>query len=83
MSEGVWKETEIDILAYDEHHLILGECKYRSKAMGLHELDMLKLKGQFVPSKGRELYYLLASKGGFTKEISSLNDPHLILIDPV
>ena len=83
MSDGEWKETEIDITAYDNHYLLLGECKYRSKATGLQELDRLKLKGQFVASKGRDIFYLLASKTGFTKEILSLNDPHLILIDKI
>ncbi|MBR1709545.1 MAG: ATP-binding protein [Clostridia bacterium] len=83
MSDGEWKETEIDVIAYDNHHLILGECKYRSKATGLQELDRLKFKGQFVSSKGREIFYLLASKAGFTKEILSQNDPHLILINQI
>ncbi|MBR2765655.1 MAG: ATP-binding protein [Blautia sp.] len=78
--EGVGKETEIDMIAFDDQHLILGECKYRSKAMGMQELNLLMMKAQFVPAKGRELYYLLASKAGFTEDILSLKDPHVILI---
>ena len=79
-TEGHWTETEIDLVAYDDHHLLLGECKYREKAVGLQELNRLMFKAQFVASKSRELYYLLASKSGFTEELMSLHDPHVILI---
>ena len=81
-TEGQWTETEIDLVAYDDHHLLLGECKYREKAVGLQELNRLMFKAQFVASKSRELYYLLASKSGFTDELMSLHDPHVILIHP-
>lgn len=78
-----WQESEVDIIAYDDRHLIVGECKYRSKATGLQELDSLKLKAQFIPVKGRELFFLLASKSGFTEDIKLIKDPHLMLIDQV
>ena len=81
--DGSWQESEVDLVAYDDHHLLVGECKYRSKAAGIQELDGLKLKAQFVPSKGRELYYLLASKSGFTQDLRSLKDSHVILIDQI
>lgn len=81
--DGSWQESEVDLVAYDDHHLLVGECKYRSKAAGIQELDGLKLKAQFIPSKGRELYYLLASKSGFTQELHSLKDSHVILIDQI
>ena len=79
--DGIWQESEVDLVAYDDHHLLVGECKYRSKAMGIRELENLKLKAQFIPSKGRVLYYLLAGKSGFTEELRSLKDSHVILID--
>ena len=81
--DGIWQESEVDIVAYDDHSLLAGECKYRSKAMGLRELDELRLKAQFIPSKNRELFYLLASKSGFTEELRSIHDPHIILIDSI
>lgn len=81
--DETWQESEIDFIAYDRKNLLLGECKYRSKEVGLKELEDLKLKGQFVPSKDRELYYLLASKNGFTDELLSLSDPKVILIDGI
>ncbi len=80
---GEWQESEIDVIAYDDHHLIVGECKYRNKAAGIQELDNLKLKAQFIPSKGRELFCLLASKNGFTEDLKQIQDSHLILIDQI
>ena len=80
---GIWQESEVDVIAYDDHHLIVGECKYRSKVTGMQELDNLKLKAQFIPAKGRELFFLLASINGFTEEVKLLRDAHLILIDRV
>lgn len=81
--DNTWQDSEVDLVAYDDHHLLAGECKYRSKATGIQELDSLKLKAQFIPSKGRELYYLLASKSGFTEELRSMKDSHVILIDNI
>ena len=81
--DGTWSESEIDLVAYDDHSLLVGECKYRTKAMGLQELEALKLKANFIHSKGRELFFLLASKNGFTDEMKSIQDPHLILIDQI
>ena len=81
--EGQWKESEVDVIAFDDHHMIIGECKYRNKAVGLSELQSLRIKAQFIRSKGKEIYYLLASRSGFTEDIKSLQDPHLILIDQV
>jgi AAA+ ATPase superfamily predicted ATPase len=80
---GEWKESEVDVIAYDERRLVAGECKYRTKAAGVEELERLKLKAQFLPTKGRELFYLIASKSGFTEELQKFRDPHVILIDQV
>ena len=81
--KGAWKESEIDVVAYDDHHLVIGECKYRNKAIGLQELMSLQAKGSFVESNGREMYYLLASRNGFTDELRNLSDMHVILIDQI
>lgn len=80
---NAWQETEVDLVAYDDHHLLAGECKYRTKSVGLKELDDLKLKVQFIPAGKRELFYLLASRSGFNEELLSLQDPHVILIDQI
>ena len=81
--ENVWQESEVDLVAFDDHHLLIGECKCRSKAVGIKELDELKLKAAFIPSGRRDLFYLLASKSGFTEELLSLQDPRIILINQV
>ena len=81
--EGVWKESEIDVVAYDNRSIVLGECKYRNKAVGKGELDILKLKAQFVPIKGRKVYYLLASRSGFTDELKNGTDDSVLLIEKI
>lgn len=77
---GAWQESEVDLVAFNDDHLLIGECKYRTKLIGIKELDTLKQKAQFIPAKNREIYYLLASKSGFTEELESFRDPHIILI---
>ncbi len=79
----VWQESEVNVIAYDDHHLLVGECQYRSKAMGIQELTELRVKAEFILAKGRELCYLLASRSGFTEELLSLHDPKVILIDSI
>ncbi len=81
--DGQWKESEVDVVAYDDHHMIIGECKYRNKAIGLSELQLLQTKAQFVQSKGREIYYLLASRSGFTEDVLAIQDSHVIRISPI
>ena len=80
--EGTWTESEIDVLAFDDHTIVLGECKFRNKKIGLKELNLLLAKAQFVPVKGRKIYYLLASRSGFTEDLSALSDD-VILIEKV
>ena len=80
-SEGNWKESEVDIIAYDDKNIVIGECKYRNKAIGMNELELLRLKAQFIPVKGRKRFLLLASRSGFTKEVMGIKDPGVILIE--
>lgn len=78
--EGKWVESEIDLVAYDESRIVLGECKYRNKMIGLKEFDVLKSKTPFIQTKGRKVYYLLASKSGFTEALTQHDGQNLILI---
>ena len=80
---GVWSQTEIDVIAYDDKNIIVGECKHRNKVVGINELELLRLKASFLPIEGRNVYYLLASKKGFTKEIINQNNLFLIQDDSV
>lgn len=82
---GDWHESEIDLVAFDDHNVVLGECKYKNKQIGFGELDNLRLKAAFIPIKDRKIYFLLASKSGFTNEIINLRESldNLVLIDGV
>lgn len=73
-----WKESEVDLIAYNNNKIVVGECKYRNKAAGIKELDSLKKKAAFIPVKNREIYYLIASKSGFTDELAERKDVILI-----
>lgn len=76
---GEWKESEIDIVAYNDTDIVIGECKYKTKKIGIKELDSLKAKAQFVPVKGRNITYLLASRSGFTEEITGEKEKVILL----
>ncbi|MBQ9327769.1 MAG: ATP-binding protein [Solobacterium sp.] len=75
-----WHETQVDVIAYDDKNLIIGECKYTNKAIGMNILDKLKLKGQFISSGDRKKYYALASSSGFTDEVINAKGKDVILI---
>lgn len=77
---GEWKESEVDVLAFNDTKIIIGECKYKTKKIGRKELDLLKAKSQFIPVKGRQITYLLASKSGFTEDLINEHE-NVILID--
>ena len=80
--DGQWHESEVDIVAYDRNNLVVCECKYKNKAVGIKELDVLKHKSEFIPSKGRGTILMLASRSGFTSELKDLADSeNIILID--
>lgn len=80
MREGEWAESEVDLVAYNRDCIVIGECKYKKKKTGKKELEALRAKAQFIPSKGRKVYYLLASRSGFTEE---LRGEDVILIERI
>ena len=71
-------ETEVDVVAYDNESIIIGECKYKNKLIGLKEYEALVNKSEYINTNNKKIYYLLASKKGFTKE--TINTNNLILI---
>ena len=79
--DGVWQESEIDLAAIGEKDILLGECKYRTKAIGLKELELLRCKAQSIPAGGRRVRYLLAGRSGFTDELLRAAGEDVILID--
>ena len=78
---GNWCKSEINIVAKNKDGIILGECKYKNKLVGLKELELLKLKANFVSNENKNIYYLLVSHSGFTDELLSIKDDNLILIN--
>lgn len=77
--DGYWTESEVDLAAFNKKEIIAGECKYRQKKMGINELVALERKTACMPVRGRKIYYLLASKSGFTHELS--DQKNMILIE--
>ncbi len=78
---GNWLESEIDVVGVNKDKVVLGECKYRNKKIGLKELDDLKIKGNFVSGSNKKITYLLASKSGFTDDLLNLKSDDLILVN--
>lgn len=74
---GRWwgsQDVEIDIVAYDSmgDSIIFGECKFSKKPKGMDVLQDLKEKSYAVSWKNHERkeYFVIFSKGGFTKELT-------------
>ncbi len=82
-NEKSWHESEVDVIAYDSSNIVIGECKYRNKAVGIGELNDLKAKTLFIPTHGRKIYYLLASKSGFTDEVKAADAILIDQVDPI
>lgn len=86
---GRWWDgkNEIDIVAInpEEHHLILGECKYRQTPVGIDVLHELEEKADFIDwqRRQRHVWFVLFGIGGFTKELKALAQRRqdLLLLD--
>jgi len=72
--------SEFDILAVTgSKKIILGECKYKDRTVCKNELTKLKQKA--AESGIKVDIYALFSKSGFSKELLSMQDEHLLLFD--
>ena len=84
LKAGRWwnKNTEIDVVGVSEDFLLVGECKYSNKKVGIDILQELEIKSQKIELKLPIKYYLLFSKSGFTKELIDISNQRedLILI---
>lgn len=78
--DEVWGESEVDLAAFDRQNIVVGECRYRQKKVGMKELIGLENKAAFMPVRGRKIYYLLASRSGFTPELENNGRSDVILI---
>ena len=60
---------EIDVVGVCEESLIVGECKYSNKKVGIDILRQLQNRARKIESKLPVKKYLLFSKSGFTDEL--------------
>lgn len=70
-----WSKTdEIDVVGVGEDYLIVGECKYSNKKVGVDILYSLTEKAKKIDSKLPVKKYLLFSKSGFTEDLLALSN---------
>ncbi len=81
---GRWwnKNSEIDVVGVAEDCLIVGECKYSNKKVGVDILKSLQTKSLEIELKLPILKYMLFSKSGFTDDLIKLsqNDESVELV---
>ncbi len=84
---GRWwdKNSEIDVVGVGENFLIVGECKYSNKKVGVDILEKLKNKSANIDSALPVKKYLLFSKSGFTDDLTKIAEKsdEIELIDSV
>lgn len=85
---GWWdREAEIDVLAVSdtERAILLGECKWASRQVGVNIFDDLKSKALKLPEGDRweHVYYALFSKMGFTAAMrKKAREEDIRLVEP-
>lgn len=75
------KNIEIDIVGIIDDSLIVGECKYSNKKVGIDVLNDLQQKAKMIESRLPIKCYVLFSKSGFTDEILKMQGKSLVLIE--
>lgn len=71
---GKWwdRKNDVDIVGVSEDKIITGECKYTSSPMDTKSLYLLEKRTDMI-SRGRETFYILFSKSGFTSELQEIS----------
>jgi AAA+ ATPase superfamily predicted ATPase len=79
---GRWwdKHEEIDAVGIGEDFMVIAECKYSNKKLGVDILQTLQKKATKLDSKLPIKHYILFSKSGFTDELQKLQSDTVILI---
>ena len=76
------EQVEIDLVAADHNHYLVGECKWRHEKTGLKVLSALKEKALAAVGQGADCRYILFSQSGFTPELKAEADgDRLMLVD--
>jgi AAA+ ATPase superfamily predicted ATPase len=85
LKAGRWwnKNEEIDVVGINEDFLLVGECKYSNKKVGIDILEELENKSKKIEMNLPIKYYLLFSKSGFTKDLLEIekNRKDIVLIN--
>ena len=71
LKSGRWwnKDEEIDVVGVGENFLLVGECKYSNKKVGIDILEQLEAKSKKIELNLPIKNYLLFSKSGFTQDL--------------
>ena len=82
---GRWwdKSSEIDAIGIAKDYLIVAECKYSNKKVGIDILETLKNKTFKIDSSLPVKKYILFSKSGFTEDLKMLHSSEVILVQGV
>ncbi len=75
-------ETEIDLVGFDEKRetLLVVECKWTNKKVGINVFQALKAKAQGPYfNRAKHIYYALCTKRGFTPGLLREKPPNLLL----
>jgi AAA+ ATPase superfamily predicted ATPase len=85
LKAGRWwnKDEEIDVVGVNEKFILVGECKYSNKKVGIDILKQLEAKSKKIKLNLPIKHYLLFSKSGFTKDLMEIekNREDIVLID--
>ncbi len=86
---GRWwvPDAEIDVVAMSEQEraLLVGECKWTNKPVGINILADLQRKTQLLAADGdwQQIVYILFAKSGFTPELTNLAaQQNILLVEP-
>ncbi len=71
LKAGRWwsKDEEIDVVGVGEEFILVGECKYSNKKVGVDILEELERKSEKIELNLPIKNYLLFSKSGFTEDL--------------
>lgn len=80
---GRWwdKDNEIDAVGIAEDHIVVAECKYSNKKVGVDILENLKEKAKNIDSNLPIKHYILFSKSGFTQDLKNQQNEEIILVE--
>ncbi|OAA29450.1 hypothetical protein AT15_01900 [Kosmotoga arenicorallina S304] len=71
---GKWwdRKNDVDIVGISKDKIITGECKYTSSPMDTKSLYLLEKRTEMI-AQGKEPFYILFSKSGFTSELQEIS----------